>query len=389
MKKYDDLTARLLERRDRYMAEQKKKKQRILRVSASLGCFALVTLAGVGLMGSGVFDQTPPVTPASDKGEVTTTTIDVPTESEGTTTTTTANTTAPAPTTDGGIVTPPTTVTTVAPTTTAKPTTGKTEPPKTTKSTKVTEPPKTTPSKTEPSKTNPTASQTKPTATQTTPTTLPTTAPTQSKPQPTTTPTVPQKIVITADEPDVYGDASPDGILSLYKKYISPALQEKMKLHSSDNVVFSVIVELPITVEDYNSFSSTDEELLRLEKERDIASQEFEDALEQYGWTEDVREMQKKLQRIASEWEYLLHELTMEYLLGVLDQRINELTHLSENAPIPISTDTRFKPLFAFNADYAFFMELTADEINELAERGGYVIRLVFPDGDGEIIVLD
>lgn len=44
------------------VAVQKKKRQRILRVSASLGAVVLVSLAGVGLMNSGVFDQTPPVT---------------------------------------------------------------------------------------------------------------------------------------------------------------------------------------------------------------------------------------------------------------------------------------------------------------------------------------
>ena len=372
MKSYDQTVDAVFDRIRDYNV--KKKRRTVLACRVTAACCAVSLLGGsVWYLNRPQHDI--PVTITPDENEVTTTVTTAPTEGEDTTATTTpVNTTAPEPTTDGGIVAPPTTVTTVAPTqttaTTVAPTTGKTEPPKTT------------PNKTEPSKTNPTqptVSQTKPTATQTKPT----------QTTPTTQPTVPQKIVITADEPDVYGDTHPDEILSLYKKYISPALQEKMKLHSSDNVVFSVIVELPLTVEDYNSFSSTDEELLRLEKERDIAAQEFEDALEQYGWTKEVREKQEKMRQIAREWSTLRSQLENEYLLGIIEQRKNELAHWSANVLLPLSTDTRFKPIFALNANYGFFMELTADEINELAERGGYVIRLVFSDGDGEIIVPD
>ena len=89
------------------VAVQKKKRQRVLRVSASVGCAAVVALAGVGLVRGGVFDQTPPVTDTVAKP---TTTV---------TTTTTQTTTG----------------TTVVPTTTAKPTTGKAEQTQTTAST--------------------------------------------------------------------------------------------------------------------------------------------------------------------------------------------------------------------------------------------------------------
>lgn len=105
------------------VAVQKKKRQRILRVSASLGAVVLVSLASVSLMRGGVFDQTPPV---SDKvAKPTTTETTAPTEQDvTTTTTTTVDTPATNTTTDGGVVVPTTTVTTVAPTATAKPTTG-------------------------------------------------------------------------------------------------------------------------------------------------------------------------------------------------------------------------------------------------------------------------
>ena len=155
------------------VAVQKKKRQRILRVSASLGAVVLVSLAGVGLMGSGVFDQTPPVT---DTVVQTTTTVDIPTEGEDTTTSAATETTAV------------TTVTTTAPTQTEttypqtqasikgphyRPTTRPTQTASTTSASKTTQTTQTTPS------TQPTVSQTKPTATQTKPTqTTPTTQPT-------------------------------------------------------------------------------------------------------------------------------------------------------------------------------------------------------------------
>ena len=156
------------------VAVRKKKRQRILRVSASLGAVVLVSLAGVGLMGSGVFDQTPPVT---DTVVQTTTAVSTAsTERENN------NNTAATETTSV------TTVTTIAPTQTEttrsqtqasnkgphyRPTTRPTQTASTTSASKTTQTTQTTPS------TQPTVSQTKPTATQTKPTqTTPTTQPT-------------------------------------------------------------------------------------------------------------------------------------------------------------------------------------------------------------------
>ena len=180
MKNYDDLTNRLLERRDRYVATQQKKRKMMLRASASVGCVAVVALAGVGLVHSGVFDQTPPVTDAVVK---TTTVTTAPTEQESTTTAAATETTTV------------TTITTIAPTQTEttypqtqasnkgshyRPTTRPTQTVSTTSASKTTQTTQTTPS-TQPtvSQTKPTATQTKPTATQTKPTqTTPTTQPT-------------------------------------------------------------------------------------------------------------------------------------------------------------------------------------------------------------------
>ena len=183
MKNYDDLTNRLLERRNRCVAEPTKKKQIIARATVSVGSVALVSLAGFALWGNDAFHDTPPVTDGgvttttATTGAETTTASTAPTEQDVTTTTTatvdtTATTQTTATTSDSGIVTP------------TNPTTTDAAPSQTTPS--KTQPTATTPSKTEPSKTNPTqptVSQTRPTATQTQPTqTTPTTQPTVTVP---------------------------------------------------------------------------------------------------------------------------------------------------------------------------------------------------------------
>ena len=60
MKNYDELTNDLLERRDRYVADQKKKRKRVMGVATSLCCFCLVALLGFGMWQGGMFNTTPP-----------------------------------------------------------------------------------------------------------------------------------------------------------------------------------------------------------------------------------------------------------------------------------------------------------------------------------------
>lgn len=60
MKNYDELTNDLLERRDRYVADQKKKRKRVMGIATSLCCFCLVALLGFGMWQGGMFNTTPP-----------------------------------------------------------------------------------------------------------------------------------------------------------------------------------------------------------------------------------------------------------------------------------------------------------------------------------------
>lgn len=62
MKNCDEMVNSLLERRDQYAAEQKRKRKVITRTVTSMCCMCLVILLSFGMCQIGMFDKTPPVT---------------------------------------------------------------------------------------------------------------------------------------------------------------------------------------------------------------------------------------------------------------------------------------------------------------------------------------
>lgn len=62
MKNCNEMVNSLLERRDRYVAEQKRKRKVITRTATSLCCVCLVALLGFGVSERELFATTPPVT---------------------------------------------------------------------------------------------------------------------------------------------------------------------------------------------------------------------------------------------------------------------------------------------------------------------------------------
>lgn len=240
-----------------------------------------------------------------------------------------------------------------------------------------------------------TESKTKaPSTTITTTPTQTTVAPSVSTPQSatesTTATTTPQKILITADEPDDYGSGLSELPLKEYPK-ISPALQKKMEIYSGVDAIYSVIVEVVWTIEEgeaINRFPDENAELLLLKEEKNIAYEIYINAKEQYGWTTDVWEKYRIFKNIQGQYTQLHDKLVNEYAFLLLDQHVKELSDWSNSVLIPLATDSRFYPFFSPNPDYAFFMELTANEINELAALN-YYVRLVYPGGDMEVVVPD
>lgn len=61
MKNCDEMVNSLLERREQYVAEQKRKRKVITRTVTSMCCVCLVALCSFGVWKSGLFDTTPPV----------------------------------------------------------------------------------------------------------------------------------------------------------------------------------------------------------------------------------------------------------------------------------------------------------------------------------------
>lgn len=62
MKNCDEMVNSLLERREQYVAEQKRKRKVITHTVTSMCCVCLVALCSFGVWKSGLFDTTPPVT---------------------------------------------------------------------------------------------------------------------------------------------------------------------------------------------------------------------------------------------------------------------------------------------------------------------------------------
>ena len=60
MKNCDEMVNSLLERREQYVAEQKRKKRVLTRTVTSMCCVCLAALLGFGMWQSGIFNTTPP-----------------------------------------------------------------------------------------------------------------------------------------------------------------------------------------------------------------------------------------------------------------------------------------------------------------------------------------
>ena len=324
MKSYREIADSVFARRDQYIIQQRKKKQAITRVTASVGSVALVSLAGFALLRSDVFRDTPPIT---DSG-ITTTTAK-PTENSTTTKST-------ATTTTGGTQTTATSTTTAS-TVTAAPTT----------STEV-------PSKTEP----------------TTTATAPTTAPT--------------KKVIGADQPDTNGaDTSIEGGSYFRGGEISPMLKEAMEKHEGEDVVFAVLVAVkpPFSEEDMDK------------------------AVREFCETEEMRKLAED--NNWKEYDKRVFDFKDAYRESKAREEVEVLSALSEFGPIkllPDPKDYRYNPdllkewptpplhvmalaRYSIHSHHIYSVVLSADAINEFAERGTAMFWLDTPDEKFKVIV--
>lgn len=359
MKSYREIADSVFARREQYIVAQRKKKQRITRVTASVGSVALASLASLALYKSDVFGY---VFPVSD-GKPTTAVTDTPTEPGHTTTTTTV---APSATTDGGVVNPVTTVTTDA------------------------APSKTQPTATNPSKTQPPAATTTPSKTDSVQTIVPT-EPTATQTKP-TIPTVPEKVLITGEGYDSqFDDLFDEGMLSFPndRYLISSCLEKEMKQHKYEDVVYGVVVKVCPTQRIYDAFWESAEELTKFYEEYQAAYNAFvEEAKKLYPswdgrdmsvievWSDTMRVKYDDWRVLNTKRNELEEQHRVPYYERVLEQRFEELVDFYGAEPLAVSFQMIPQERLCL---YSYYLELTADQINTLAERSGYMFSLALP----------
>ena len=296
---------------------------------------ALVSLAGFALFKNDAFHDAPLISVS----DTTTTVTNTPTKIGDTTTAGDAT----APTTDGGIVTPTNPTTTdAAPSQPTATTPGKTEPVQTT-----------TPSKTEPTE---------------------------------TTPTVSEKVLIAGNKPDNTG-INDNEVMSKYKKYVSRLLEEMMTMYEGEDVVYGVIVNIPMMDEYSDDFWNSNEGWARLIQEGDeVFDAWYEEAkfvnpswdgVKTSGieiWTDTMRANYERFISLSDERDRIYREHSIPYYEMVEKQQFEALKAVSSTEPVDILADDGH--LFF----RAYYVELTADAINALIERGGYRLCLATYD---------
>jgi len=193
--------------------------------------------------------------------------------------------------------------------------------------------------KTEPSKT--TAKPTEPT--KTTESSKTTKHPTKTEPTKTTVTTIDGKMVVFADEPSGFiPNSRPNG------GYLHGTVKEKMEQYKGQDVLYAVIVEVYYFAKEMHELYPSG----GVPQPKD----EWENEEEWFAYVE-------------------------EYLQLYIDQRVEKLKEITGKELIPISTDDKYFGFYAEEKN-SFFMELTAEEINELDKCDCFFIRLRHPDGD-------
>ena len=170
---------------------------------------------------------------------------------------------------------------------------------------------------------------------------------------------------------------------SLKDRFVSPALEAKMKEYRDVNAVYQVLVYRVPTIEDveecdrlieankeYQSIKKQYEEAEKAEKEagdRLHEAQVINDKSQIYATLlEEYREVEKIYNELSEELSTLRQELAEKFWASLREERIAYASKFCKKGPIS-GYGVR---------GTGYYMELTADAINELADRGGYEFLL-------------
>jgi len=163
---------------------------------------------------------------------------------------------------------------------------------------------------------------------------------TKTEPTKTTATTIDGKTVVFANESSGFiPNSRPNG------GYLHGTVKEKMEQYKGQDVLYAVIVEV------------------------------------YYFPNELLENYPEGAPYIWEENEELWYAYTEKYLQPYIDQRVKKLKEITGKELIPISTDDKYFGFYAKEKN-SFFMELTAEEINELDKCDCFFIRLRHPDGD-------
>ena len=88
---------------------------------------------------------------------------------------------------------------------------------------------------------------------------------------------------------------------------------------------------------------------------------------------DEINEKEKIAKDLQRKCDERREKLYAEYCENIVNIRLEYASKLSETAPILISDES---DIYAAYKQQAYFMDLTADDINDLSEKGGYLFRL-------------
>lgn len=174
-------------------------------------------------------------------------------------------------------------------------------------------------------------------------------------------------------------------------KYLSPLLENKMIEHQSENVLYRVIVEILITGEEYDEFEENlmndsyysllyyrwtaicaeyDTEYDELGRRLTQAGENPEKIMKTYN---ELDEKKTAAVKMTNEYYHVKNKYVEQFRNSIIKMRQKYAFFLSETEPV--STSYAAFSRYEYHGG-SYILELSADEINDLSEMGGYLILL-------------
>ena len=161
-----------------------------------------------------------------------------------------------------------------------------------------------------------------------------------------------------------------------------------MEAYEGYDVVFAVHVKLPVTEEDFREdFWNSNEEWARLYAEYcyyDLAFKEETLQVSPYWagdvnaievWTDSMRANYERSRALWKEVESIIEQYEDSFVQSVLNQRFEMLKTVSGTEPIDVDVECNETPSRPV-VEHTYYVELTHEQIDILAEYGGYIFTL-------------